>query len=121
MDPDDSDESIHKLDLMDTHRPMYLETVCPSISLVVQWFSSVQSLSHVQLFATPWTTAHQAFLSITNSWSLLKLTSINLVMDSVPMQGYGFEPRSWFLLTHSAPGSCSQINVHTLQSGEWGE
>ena len=38
--------------------------------------SSVQSLSLVQLFATPWTAAHQASLSITNSWSLLKLMSI---------------------------------------------
>ena len=36
-------------------------------------FSPVQSLSHVQLFATPWTAAHQASLSITNSQSLLKL------------------------------------------------
>ena len=42
----------------------------------------VQSLSHVQLFATPWTAAHQAFLSITNSWSSLKLMSIKLVMPS---------------------------------------
>ena len=38
--------------------------------------SSVQLLSHVQLFATPWTAAHQASLSITNSQSLLKLMSI---------------------------------------------
>ena len=44
--------------------------------------SSVQSLSHVQLFVTPWTAAHQASLSITNSWSLLKLISIELVMPS---------------------------------------
>ena len=44
--------------------------------------SSVQSLSCVRLFATPWTTAHQASLSITNSWSLLKLTSIASVMPS---------------------------------------
>ena len=43
-------------------------------------FSSVQSLSHVQLFATPWTAAHQVSLSITNSWSLLKLMSIASVM-----------------------------------------
>ena len=43
-------------------------------------FSSVQSLSHVQLFVTPWTAACQASLSITNSWSLLKLMSIELVM-----------------------------------------
>ena len=39
-------------------------------------FSSVQSLSHVRLFATPWTTARQTFVYITNSWSLLKLMSI---------------------------------------------
>ena len=42
----------------------------------------VQSLSHVQLFSTPWTAAHQASLSFTISQSLLKLTSIELVMPS---------------------------------------
>ena len=45
-------------------------------------FSSVQSLSHVRLFATPWTAACQASLSITSSLSLLKLTSIESVMTS---------------------------------------
>ena len=45
-------------------------------------FSSVQSLSCVWLFATTWTTAHQAFLSITNSRSLLKLMPIESVMLS---------------------------------------
>ena len=45
-------------------------------------FSSVQSLSHVRLFATPWTAARQASLSITNSWSLLRLMSIESVMPS---------------------------------------
>ena len=45
-------------------------------------FSSVQSLSCVQLFATPWTASHQVFLSITNSQSLLKLMSIESVMSS---------------------------------------
>ena len=45
-------------------------------------FSSVQSLSHVPLFAIPWTAARQASLSITNSWSLLKLMSITSVMPS---------------------------------------
>ena len=45
-------------------------------------FSSVQLLSCVWLFATPWTAAFQASLSITNSWSLLKLISIELVMLS---------------------------------------
>ena len=44
--------------------------------------SSVQPLSHIWLFATPWTAAHQASLSITNSWSLLKLMSIESVMSS---------------------------------------
>ena len=44
--------------------------------------SSVQSLGHVQLFATPWTAAHQASLSITNSQSLPKLRSVELVMPS---------------------------------------
>ena len=45
-------------------------------------FSSLQSLSHVRLFATPWTAAHQASLSITNSQSLLKLMSIESMMPS---------------------------------------
>ena len=45
-------------------------------------FSSDQSLSDVRLFATPWTAAHQANLSITNSQSLFKLMSIELVMPS---------------------------------------
>ena len=45
-------------------------------------FSSVQSLSRVQLFETPWTTAYQASLSITNSQNLLRLMSIELVMPS---------------------------------------
>ena len=44
--------------------------------------SSFQSLNHVQLFVTPWTAARQASLSITNSQSLLKLMSIELVMPS---------------------------------------
>ena len=43
---------------------------------------SVQSLSCVRLFATPWTAAHQASLSITNSWNLLKLMSVELVTPS---------------------------------------
>ena len=45
-------------------------------------FTSVQSLSHVRLFATHWTAALQASLSITNSQSLLKLTSMESVMPS---------------------------------------
>ena len=45
-------------------------------------FSSVQSLSRVQLFATPWTAARQTSLSNTNFWSLLKLMPIESVMPS---------------------------------------
>ena len=44
--------------------------------------SSVQSLSRIRLFVTPWTAAHQASLSITNSWNFLKLMSIKSVMLS---------------------------------------
>ena len=45
-------------------------------------FNSVQSLNRVQLFATPWIATHQASLFITNSWNLLKLMSIELMMPS---------------------------------------
>ena len=45
-------------------------------------FSSVQSLNRIRLFATPWITARQASLSITDSWSSLTLTSIKSVMPS---------------------------------------
>ena len=49
---------------------------------ILYQFSSVQSLSRVRLFATPWITARQASLSITNSRSSLRLTSIESVMPS---------------------------------------
>ena len=55
-------------------RSQYSPTLC--------CISSIQLLSHVQLFAIPWNAAHQAYLSITNSQSLLKLMSIELVMPS---------------------------------------
>ena len=51
-------------------------------------FSSVQLLSRVRFFATPWTTARQASLSITNSQSLLKLPSIESVMPSSHLMTY---------------------------------
>ena len=50
--------------------------------MYIYQFSSIQSLSHVQLFAIPWTAAHQASLSITNPRSLPKLMSIESVMPS---------------------------------------
>ena len=61
---------------------------CNHVSCIGRWIlyhwvtSSIQLLSHVQLFANPWTTAHQASLSITNSQSLLKLMFIESVMPS---------------------------------------
>ena len=63
------------------------ESLCWSPETIITFLigyhqSSVQSLSHVQLFVNPWTAACQGFLSIINSWSLLKLTPIELVMPS---------------------------------------
>ena len=66
-------------------------------------FSSVQSLSHIWLFATPWTAAHQASLSITNSLSLLIFMSIELVMPSNHL--YSVDPFSSCL--QSLPASAS--------------
>ena len=55
---------------------LYFQTfICSQITVV-------QSLSHVRLFATPWTAAHQASLSPTTSWSLPKLTTIESMMPS---------------------------------------
>ena len=70
--------------------------------------SSVQSLSHVRLFAIPWTAAHQASLSITNSWSLPKLTSIELVM-----------PPNHLILCHPllSPSIFPSIRVFSNESG----
>ena len=62
---------------MGVHWTCNLLTLCNFVQ-----FNSVQSLSQVQLFVTPWTAACQASLSITNSWSLLKLMSIESVMPS---------------------------------------
>ena len=59
-----------------------LEWAAISFSSAWKWKVKVKTLSHVQLFVTPWTAAHQASLSITNSRSLLKLMSVELVMPS---------------------------------------
>ena len=58
------------------------DKIYPTLIKSFSSFSSVQNLSHVWLFATAWTAAHQASLSITNSWSLLKFMSIESVMPS---------------------------------------
>ena len=68
---------------------------------------SVQSLSRVRLFVTPWTAARQASLSISNSWSLLKLTSIESVM-----------PSSYLILCHPLlpPSIFPSIRVFSKES-----
>jgi len=52
------------------------------VKVIITQFSSVQSLSCVRLFVTPWTTAQEASLSIPNSWNLPKLMSVESVMPS---------------------------------------
>ena len=64
----------YALDILTFNKRYNSKTVIKNIS--------VQSLSHVQLFATSWTTARQTSLFITDSWSLLKLMSIKWVMSS---------------------------------------
>ena len=68
------------------HNLIYNKIRCGSIVVSIaaskQMYSSVQTLSHVQLFATPWTAEHQASLPNTNSWSLLQLMSIESGMPS---------------------------------------
>ena len=60
------------------------QRLCVCLGVCVCGCVCVQSLNcvHVQLFETPWTAAHQASLSFSVSWSLLKLTSIDLMMSS---------------------------------------
>ena len=65
-----------------------------NFTLMPCWYVVVQSLSHVWLFATPWTTAYQMSLSFTVSWSLLKLMSI----DSVKPSNHLTLCRSFFFL-----------------------
>ena len=79
---------VQRLDILSKHPPwdswkVKVAQLCPTLwphGLSVS--QSVQSLSHVQLFVTPWITARQASLSITNSRSSLKLTYIESVMSS---------------------------------------
>ena len=62
--------------------PVASSSPLQSTLYTVTFFTVVQLLTHVQLFATPWTAAHQASLSFTISWSVFRLTSIELVMPS---------------------------------------
>ena len=83
----------------------------PDMEQSVQ-FSSFQSLSHIQLFATPWTAACQAYLSITNSQILLKLMSIELVMPSNHLILY--HPFSSCLQSFPASGSFQMSQFFAL-------
>ena len=86
-------------DCLPHHRPINREMSCwdkkqrpYSESQQTKKMMDSVHLSHVQLFAASWTTAHQASLSITNSWSLLKLMSIESVM-----------PSNYLILCHPLP------------------
>jgi len=73
----------------------------------------VQSLSHVWLFETPWTAAHQASLSITNSQSLLKLMWIESVMPSMWLQMALSHSFTW--LSHPIYiGTTSSLSIYLL-------
>ena len=79
-----------------------LNPVCKGTKTFV-YVSSVQSLSHVRLFVTPWTAAHQASLSITNSQSLLKL--VHWVCDAIQTISSSVVPFSSCLQSFPASGS----------------
>ena len=77
-----------------TNSVLYLKGLCKFKNAVK---SSVQSLSHVWLFMTPWTAAHQASLSITSSQSLLKLMSVESVMPTQVLISNLFYSRSAYM------------------------
>ena len=95
-------------------------------------FSSVQLLSGVQIFATPWTTAHQASLSITNSWSLLKLMSISSwcyptisssiipfsCLESFPASG-SFQMSLFFASGGQSIGVSASASVFPMNIQDW--
>ena len=95
-------------------------------------FSSVQSLSPVRLFAAPWIAACQAFLSITYSWSLPKLMSIELVMPSnhlilchplpllpsIPTSG-SFQMSQLFLSSGQSIGVSASTSVLPMNTLYW--
>ena len=90
------------------------------------FFSSVQSLSHVQLFATPWIAAHLASLSITNSQSLLKLMSIQpshpLSSPSPPdfnLLSGSFLRSQFFALDEQSIGVSASASVLPMNIQDW--
>ena len=77
---------------------------------------SVQSLSCIRLFATPWTMAHQASLSITNYWSLLKLMPIESVMPSNHLSLQSFPASRSFLVSQFFASGGQSIGVSASTS-----
>ena len=105
----------------------------PSLWICFRFFGSVQLPSHVWLFATPWTAARQASPSITNSQSLLKLMSIELVMppnhlvlcrpfsswhQSFPASG-SFPVSQLFTSGGQSIGVSAQASVLPMNIQEW--
>ena len=101
--------------------------------IVYAEFSSVQLLSHLQLFVTPWTAAHQASLSFTISWSLLKLTSIESVIpsnhfilchpvlllpQSFPASG-SFQMNQFFTSGDQSIGASASSSVRPMNIQDW--
>ena len=96
-------------------------------------FSSVQSFSHVRLFVTPWTAAHQASLYLTNSQSLIKLMSIESVMPSnhlilccpllLPPQSFpasgSFQTSQFFAWGGQSSGVSASASVLPMNIQDW--
>ena len=102
-----------KCTIMTHNKLLKLEKIYVSLILTITFFpsvQSVQSLNSVWLFVTPWTAAHQASLSITNSRSLLKLMSIESVM-----------PSNHLILCHPLllPSIFLSIRVFSIESALW--
>ena len=90
-------------------------------------FSSVQFVSHVQLFVTPWTVTHQSSLSITSSWSLHRLMSIKSVIpsnQSHPLLSPSpsikvFSNELFFTLGHQTIGVSASASVLPKNIQDW--
>ena len=103
--------------------PIYLQIVYDCFPTPSVQFSSVQSLSAVRLFVTPWTAALQASLSITDSQSLLKLMSIESAMpstisSSVPFSScsQSFPAPGSFQMSQLLASGCQSIGVSASKS-----
>ena len=113
----------------------WVESMETVISELLCWtISSVQSLSCVQLCVTPWTAARQASLSISNSWSMLKLMSIESVLPSnhlilchpplllpsiLPASGFFFQMSQPFALGDHSIGISASVSVLPMNIQDW--